>query len=232
MSNMPSSLGAPGQPALKTGLAIASLITGILGFCLPGVGLIAIVLGAIALMKASSNPETHGGKGLAIGGIIAGFLSILAVIALTLILMPALGVAREQARDLVTQTHLRIVGSALQSYAAANKDWYPESIGDWQSRLTSNGISPELLHSPRAPKGATDAFIYVPGLQTTSPSQRILAYENPAYVVKGTVAVLYVDGRVERMDVAELNRVLGTAGRLPASGGDDTSHATPPPKKP
>lgn len=60
-------------------LAIVSLVLGILsifccGWILPGV--IAVVLGFMAKSKAEQNPNEYGGRGLALGGIITGGISV------------------------------------------------------------------------------------------------------------------------------------------------------------
>ena len=70
--------GASGYPApmpkRTNGLAIASLVFGILG-CIPFLsGLLAVVLGFLGIRKAR-DPQV-GGKGLAIAGIILGVLSL------------------------------------------------------------------------------------------------------------------------------------------------------------
>jgi len=66
-----------GMPAgqQSNGLAITALIMGILS-CIPGVGLLAILFGALGLGKAK-DPRV-GGKGLAIVGILLGLISIVA----------------------------------------------------------------------------------------------------------------------------------------------------------
>lgn len=74
----------PPPPAASQGqsqiLAIISLVVGILSICcgylfLPGIA--AIVLGFMARGKARNDPSQYGGAGLALGGIITGFLSII-----------------------------------------------------------------------------------------------------------------------------------------------------------
>jgi len=74
---MPPPGGYPGAPQgqQSNGLAITALIMGILS-CIPGVGLLAILFGALGLGKAK-DPRV-GGKGLAIVGIVLGLLSIVA----------------------------------------------------------------------------------------------------------------------------------------------------------
>jgi uncharacterized protein DUF4190 len=69
------------QPQTRQGLAIASLVLGIISIPtlgLLGVGAItALVLGSIALKRIKKEPATHGGKGMAIAGIITGAVSLL-----------------------------------------------------------------------------------------------------------------------------------------------------------
>jgi hypothetical protein len=69
----------PVAPQAKTsGLAIAALVCGIAGLCTAGLGGIAgLILGIVAVRKVNRSAGQLKGKGLAIGGIIAGILSIL-----------------------------------------------------------------------------------------------------------------------------------------------------------
>jgi len=48
----------------------------------PALGLAGVITGFLARSRANKNPEQYGGGGLALGGIITGGLSILAVIGL------------------------------------------------------------------------------------------------------------------------------------------------------
>ncbi|HVE57520.1 MAG TPA: DUF4190 domain-containing protein [Pyrinomonadaceae bacterium] len=99
-------LGAntPFQPPVvksgqSQGLAIASIACGgvslvmlvgliipfvnlVCGIVSPGLGLAAIITGFLARSRAKQNPDQYGGSGLALGGIITGALSILAVVGL------------------------------------------------------------------------------------------------------------------------------------------------------
>jgi hypothetical protein len=73
----------PLQPVRQQsqGLALASMLTGILGLVLgclgPLSGIAAIVLGGLALSQIKKSPETTGGKPLAIIGIVTGGLTVL-----------------------------------------------------------------------------------------------------------------------------------------------------------
>lgn len=70
-------------------LAIASLVCGILSFiCLgPLLGIPAIIMGFMQLSRIKSDPAGYGGKGLAIGGMVAGGLNLLLVILYILFLV-------------------------------------------------------------------------------------------------------------------------------------------------
>lgn len=78
-----------GKRPVSQNLAIASLITGIAGFVLSGClgpfpGIVALVLGIVALSQAKKSPEVFGGKPMAIAGIVIGSVTILFYVALLL----------------------------------------------------------------------------------------------------------------------------------------------------
>ena len=67
----------------SNGLAIGALVVGILA--IPGacccyssvpLGIAAIVMGIIAMNKAKMSPETHGGRGMALGGLVCGSIGL------------------------------------------------------------------------------------------------------------------------------------------------------------
>lgn len=97
--------GYPGyQPKPGSGLAIASLILGIIGL-LSGwlifggvLGLVGVILGIVALVKVKNG--TASGKGMAIGGIVTGALGMIVaavVLVLGMIGLSMLGDCAEQA---------------------------------------------------------------------------------------------------------------------------------------
>lgn len=113
------------QPAdLKTGLAITSMILGILGFVtsiiLIGILLspIGLVLGIIALVKANKKPETYGGKGFAIAGIATSAMMVLFVPLIAAIAIPNLLAARRAANEGSAISSLRTLASAEETFMA------------------------------------------------------------------------------------------------------------------
>ncbi len=63
----------PAAPEGTSGLAIVSLICGIVG-CIPGVGIAAVITGHMALGRIKISGQ--GGRGMAIAGLILGYLGI------------------------------------------------------------------------------------------------------------------------------------------------------------
>jgi type II secretory pathway pseudopilin PulG len=115
----------------RKGLAVASLVLGILG--LPTLGLlgvgaiVSIVLGVAALAKARDEPRVYGGKKMAVAGIacavgsllVAPFLGIVAAIAI-----PSLLRARVAANESAVIGDIRTVISAEAIYQDRNGGYY------------------------------------------------------------------------------------------------------------
>ena len=130
---------APDQrPAVRQGMAITSLVLGILSVptlgCL-GVGaLLSIALGIVALVRANREPAVYGGKGFAIGGIATGALSLLVMIPMVgivaAIAIPSLLRARVSANEAATIGDIRTVISAEVAYQSYSGGYYapPECL--------------------------------------------------------------------------------------------------------
>ncbi len=113
---------SPTPPAARqTGLAVATLVLGIIGLvaCLPA-GIIAIVTGIIALVRIGNQPQRYGGQGMAIAGLVCGCASIITTALLASILVSSLARARELSKRIVCATNMEAIGVAMGQYAADN----------------------------------------------------------------------------------------------------------------
>ena len=91
-----SAYPSPAKPSKTSGLAIASLVCGFLGFLLLP-GLFGVVFGIMALRQINASGGTVGGKGLAIGGLVLSGITIAAtgvILLMASMLLPALGKAK------------------------------------------------------------------------------------------------------------------------------------------
>jgi len=185
---------APRPGALKTGMAIAALVCGIIGlvFC-PIFGVLGIIFGIVALVKANNQPEEYGGKGMAIGGLCVGGASVLLIPVIIAVALPALSRARELAKRAVCEANLRGIGQSLYIYAYANDEWFPESMDDLVrlGHVTSGQLQ---CPSEADPSNASD-YIYIPGLKRSAPADWVVVYEDLGNHGDGGNLV-YVDGHV------------------------------------
>ena len=100
------------------------MVLGILGLgCFP-VGILALILGIVALGRTGT-PGADKGRGFAITGTVLGGVSILLTPLLLAIFLPALGAARRTARRMQNSTQIRQIDQGLHLYATTNKGNYP-----------------------------------------------------------------------------------------------------------
>ena len=136
LTSPPSGSGAP-----QKGLAITSLALGILSFvtCIL-TGIPAIICGHIALSRARREPAQYGGPGMALAGLILGYVSLvmLPLIILPAMLLPALSQARGQAQSINCINNMKQIGLAYRTWALAHGDEFPFNVS------TNNGGTLEL----------------------------------------------------------------------------------------
>ena len=112
--------------ARTSGLAIASLVLGLLSFFTCFVTAIpAIILGIVGLVKISKSGGQLKGNGLAIAGIALPVVLLPFIALLMGIMMPALARVRQIAFRTVCATNLSGLGKAMLTYASDYDEKYP-----------------------------------------------------------------------------------------------------------
>jgi type II secretory pathway pseudopilin PulG len=111
------------QPSLKSGMALASMILGIIGFaggCFGGVIMapIGLTLGIIALVRANRRPFEYGGKGFAIAGTVLNSLAFVILPIILAIAIPNLLAARRAANEGTAISSIRTIAGAQDTYRA------------------------------------------------------------------------------------------------------------------
>lgn len=116
---------APAPVAKSKGLAVASLVLGILAF-LTGLiylgailGILAVIFGIIALKKRQP-------KGLAITGIVTGALGIMGTIVAITLVMLALPVLQQQQRDTSRKNQVALTVAQITQYQSENQGKLPD----------------------------------------------------------------------------------------------------------
>ena len=209
-------------------LALTAMILGIPGLCITPLGIAALVLGIVALVQIA-NPQRHlAGKGMALAGTILGGTSIVLLPFMALmvgILLPALGAARNSARDSVDWSSLRQVGLAMHGYAADHDDILPTHPRELTPYLV-NLVQPQSAcisahHDPGTPLDRGDStgpavrygsYVFLlMGTSTDSiqyPSQTVLAYRASGSNSQRQRAVLFADGHCQLMLDQDLRDML------------------------
>ena len=97
---------AYGQQPLSQGLAIASLVCGIVSligccawFIMLPVGLVAVVLGFVALSKVKNDPARYAGKGMARAGVITGILGLIASGVMAVLALQLQGLSEQEMQE-------------------------------------------------------------------------------------------------------------------------------------
>ena len=146
--------GSPAPtPAKTSGLAIASLILGILGFCTGGVtGLIGLIIGIAALSVINKSPGEVGGKGAATAGVAISASSIVIgciLVGMVGLMLPALAKARMMAKSARTQVYLSHLANAQMSYSSDHNDLMPPA-DSWIEALRPyvSGDIDSMISSP------------------------------------------------------------------------------------
>jgi hypothetical protein len=152
MDNLQSQ-NKPSEAIKTSGLAIASLILGILGFCTFGLaGIAGLILGIVGLIAINKSAGQLKGGGLAVAGIIISAVSLITLFILLLmaILMPALTQARDQARRAVSLNNVKQLCLATLMYCDENEQRFPP-CDNWPDALKPYYGEPKLLTSPFEP---------------------------------------------------------------------------------
>jgi competence protein ComGC len=117
---MENATNYPPSPAPRTGMAIASLVLGIVGFFTCGLAVVGaitgIVLGFVALRKARKDPQQYGGEGIAITGIIVNGLCLLIIPVIAAIAIPNMTKSQQAAHEALALSRVRAIGSAQLLY--------------------------------------------------------------------------------------------------------------------
>ena len=136
----------PAQARKTNPLAITSFVLGLVSLvlCLLALtGIPAVIFGHIARRQMRRSPVPQGGAGLAMTGLILGYLSLAFTLVLPAMLLPALAKAKQRAQSVQCSNHMKQIGLAFHMWATDNQDMFPfqvstESGGTEQLRKTDD----------------------------------------------------------------------------------------------
>ena len=108
-------------------------------------------------------------------------------------LLPALGRARESAREAVSMSNTRAIGMGVIMWQADHKDVPPETL---EQLIRAGLVAEKALISPLS---GTKAYVYIP--PADNKWDTIMIYEDPATHGRAKTAAAYADGHGEMVPV-------------------------------
>tara|TARA_R110002072_G_scaffold42064_9_gene117779 strand:+ start:63980 stop:64663 length:684 start_codon:yes stop_codon:yes gene_type:complete len=193
-----------------SGMAVTSLVLGIVFLCLGPLAIVPLVLGIIAITTTGRDGAKRG-QGLAIAGTSLGGVGILGTClsaGLFLpIFLPAFATAKNRANQFHSQASIREILTGLEGYALANNGAYPAQNG-WEGQLIDGGFVFEESLTSRVGDVDGDGviYIYLPEGYASTASQ-LVVYEDPEHY-EDWVVVGYADGSTDSISLSELNLIL------------------------
>jgi hypothetical protein len=219
---------SPVPVEVKTsGMAITSLVLGILGLC--GITALAgLIFGIVSLVKINRSGGRLSGRGLAIAGIcvsgfmllLSGFLLLFSVPMMAGMTLPAMAQAKQRAQAINCVNNLKQLGLAVKLYALDHNDRFPPAV-TWCDMILTNVGSAKVFECPSEP-GRRCAYAFnvrLDGKKTDEINpQTVLLFESEAGwngsggsdVLKPhqhssrTVNVALADGAVMQVALAQL----------------------------
>lgn len=197
---------APSAPGQGKGLAIAALIVGIVAF-LSGwapfwgviVGIVAVVLGIIALKKAD-------GKGMAIAGLVTGAIGALWSIVVTIIFMLALlaGTAAVSQIQEAAEKADEKTNSLIDSKKDFAKGETANFGGDYEVKVTGveTNHSPSSYHLPEDGNQFVKVFVSVRNISDESQYLTPMSFDLLDNGLAKTATYVSNDGQLESGNIA------------------------------
>ena len=199
----------PAQPPgpLKTGLAVTTLVLGIVSLlACPLLGIVAIITGIIAINQVSSAAHLHGGKRMAIAGLVCGVASIVGFPMWVWILVPGLSSVKEASLRTVCQANLKGIAVAVSIYQYD----HPGQIGSPFDYLIAQGdVPPKQFICPSSGL-STSNYVYVP-VDLNDPNvsaDTVMLYEPKTNHGGEGGNVIFADGHAEFVKGDDYDRLI------------------------
>jgi len=216
-----------GTASKTSGLAVASLVLGIFGLCSFGLtALMGLILGIVAMVRIHRSNGALKGSGVALAGTVVSAVFVLILPVFAGLLLPALAKAKNKATSIRCMNNMRRLSLAARLYADNNLERLP-SAANWCDALqkyvgTTQSFQCPLGHQSQRCHYAFNAQLSGVELnKIESPVQTVLFFETDGgwnvsggseLALKsprhpGKVALAFVDGHVELVNVSRLEHV-------------------------
>ena len=179
------------QPARTSGLAIASLVLGLLGLFSAGLaGLPAVICGHLSLGRIKRSGGALAGRGMAIAGLITGYLGI-CVFGLAMaagMALPVFNKVSEKGKATKSLAQAKQIGLACKHYAGDHDGNFPPTLDD----LVPKYLPDKHLFVCPLGKGTSESGYNYFGGKDSDPNSKILL-SSEAKLLQRKRIVVHVD---------------------------------------
>ncbi|MFZ1072224.1 MAG: DUF4190 domain-containing protein [Verrucomicrobiia bacterium] len=161
-SGTPPSLqsAAPPIPPTTSGLAITSLVLGILGVFTCGItALFGLIFGVMALVKGRQNRGSVGENGIALAGVIVSAIFVFMIPVFVAMLLPAFAAAKQRAQEINCMNNEKQLALAVHMYSNDNKDQFPPAA-TWCDAIRSHVVSDKVFQCPAGDQSKRCNYAY------------------------------------------------------------------------
>lgn len=200
----PQTWQPPAAPQETSGLAITSLVFGILSVTFVPIilGIPAVICGHVSLSQIKKATGRIGGGGMAVAGLIMGYLScallpLIFVIALLAgIALPVFGEVKTRGSQTMSLSNAKQIATACKIYASDHDGAFPAKLDQLVPDYLPDPAVFVCPLSPTLPVG----YDYFGGNEKDPPEKVLIASKN---VTKGKRIVVYISGAglVEKVPV-------------------------------
>ena len=205
------------RPVKTSGLAIASLVLGILGVFTCGVAaIVGLILGIIAMNQVKKSNGALDGFALAVAGTVVSAIFLLMLPLGTAMILPALAKAHDRARTIQCVNNMKQLALAVRIYSGDHEDHFPPAA-TWCDAIKTDVDSERTFKCPAGNPDARCHYAFnskLDGLEekNINPDTVLLFETDGGWNVSGgpelmlrqsrhlkTFGVAFADGHVEQL---------------------------------
>jgi type II secretory pathway pseudopilin PulG len=208
-------------PSKMSGLAIASLVLGILGICGGLTAILGLILGIFALAKIRDSRGTLAGQGIALAGIIVSAVALIMIPIFAAMLLPALAAAKQRAQLINSVNNEKQLALAIRIYAGDHTNQLPPAV-TWCDAINSTVGQPSFFVRPGSDPGSRCGYAFNAALGDLDESKvdprTVMLFESDAgWNANGGADIMLTSGYGRRAHVAAVAFADGSVQILPQS---------------
>jgi prepilin-type processing-associated H-X9-DG protein len=143
-------VAASAAPPKMSGMAVASLVLGILGMFTCGLtALVGLILGIVAMVKVKNSGGKLGGGGLALAGTIVSGIFLVMLPLFAAMLLPALAQAKQKAQEINCMNNEKQLALAVIIYSNDHTNHFPPAA-TWCDAIKTSVGSEQVFRCPAA----------------------------------------------------------------------------------